>query len=133
MFQRTLNPTITTNTRRRMHSEDLMARGLLEISQLKEIFKELEKKGPVKTCDDVMKWSILASAVKEGAVSSGIQAIALLVYITGHLGHSASQTWSQQWYTRHYSAANVRTRNDTVGLRRTTLDFFFEYKKKGQR
>lgn len=49
-----------------------MDRGVLEASQLKSAFESLEKEqgGPIKTVDDVLKWPLVATAVKEGVVGS---------------------------------------------------------------
>lgn len=51
--------------------EDLMDRGVLEASELKIAFLSLEteKGGSVTTVQDLLKWPIIASAIKEGVVS----------------------------------------------------------------
>lgn len=55
-----------------------MDRGVLEASQLKNAFQGLQKEGPVKTVDDVLlRWPILANAVKEGVVSSESAALSV--------------------------------------------------------
>ena len=46
-----------------------MDRGVLESSQLEDTFQELENTGPVITLDDILKCSVINSAVKEGVVS----------------------------------------------------------------
>eukprot|EP00903_Cladosiphon_okamuranus_P008378 g8056.t1 len=56
--------------RHRPYREDLMDRGVLEASQLKTAFGSLEKeKGDsITTVQDVLKWTIIDSAIKEGVV-----------------------------------------------------------------
>ncbi|CAM9148355.1 unnamed protein product, partial [Ectocarpus sp. 6 AP-2014] len=63
-----LGDVISKSFRERPYREDLMDRGLLEASQLKSAFETLEKEqgGPIKTVDDVLKWPLVATAVKEG-------------------------------------------------------------------
>lgn len=49
-----------------------MDRGVLKSSGLISAFEGLEKErgGAVKTVEDVLEWSVLAAAIKEGVVSS---------------------------------------------------------------
>lgn len=51
--------------------EDLMDRGVLEASQLKTVFARLEeeKGDSITTVQDLLKWTVIDSAVKEGVVS----------------------------------------------------------------
>lgn len=45
-----------------------MDRGVLEASALRDAFQQLEKDGPVETLDRILKWPVVAAAVKEGVV-----------------------------------------------------------------
>lgn len=51
--------------------EDLIDRGVLEASELKMAFLHLdeEKGGSITTVQDLLKWNIIDSAIKEGVVS----------------------------------------------------------------
>lgn len=51
--------------------EDLMDRGVLEAAELKMAFVRLEdeKGGSITTVQDLLKWNIIGSAIKEGVVS----------------------------------------------------------------
>lgn len=51
--------------------EDLMDRGVLEAAELKMAFVRLEDKkgGSITTVQDLLKWNIIDSAIKEGVVS----------------------------------------------------------------
>lgn len=48
-----------------------MDRGVLEASQLKAAFLRLEEEngGPITTVQALLKWTVIASAIKEGVVS----------------------------------------------------------------
>ncbi|CAM9536619.1 unnamed protein product [Scytosiphon promiscuus] len=60
---------LSKSFRERPYREDLMDRGVLEASQLKNVFHDIQKEGPIKTVDDVLqRWPIVANAVKEGVV-----------------------------------------------------------------
>lgn len=48
-----------------------MDRGVLETSELESAFRRLEqeKGGPITKVQDLLEWTIIASAIKEGVVS----------------------------------------------------------------
>lgn len=80
--------------------EDLMDRGVLEAAELKMAFARLEdeKGGSITTVQDLLKWNIIGSAIKEGVVSLTSQ-FRFPWRSDRRLRHTATEAWKepQRW------------------------------------